>query len=104
MIPLILANEARRTATSDTVDAAMTTATKESSAVIGIAGAIGALGGFLIPMTFGAPWIDDPVDSVQTAFVVFTAFYALCLATTWFFYTRRVTFAGRAPSLATANI
>jgi NNP family nitrate/nitrite transporter-like MFS transporter len=104
MIPLILTNEAKRTATSETFDAAMTKATRESSAVIGIAGAIGALGGFLIPMTFGAPWIENPVDSVKTAFAVFTAFYVVCLATTWFFYTRRVTFAGRAPSLATANI
>ncbi|HEU4812456.1 MAG TPA: nitrate/nitrite transporter [Nocardioides sp.] len=104
MIPLILTNEARRTATAGTFDAAMAKATKESSAVIGIAGAIGALGGFLIPMTFGAPWIDNPVDSVKTAFAVFTAFYVVCLATTWFFYTRRVTFAGRVPSLATANI
>jgi NNP family nitrate/nitrite transporter-like MFS transporter len=104
MIPLILTNEAKRTATSETFDAAMTKATRESSAVIGIAGAIGALGGFLIPMTFGAPWIENPVDSVKTAFAVFTAFYVVCLATTWFFYTRRVTFAGRVPSLATANI
>ena len=38
------------------------------------------------------------------AFVVFTAFYVVCLATTWFFYTRRVTVAGRAPALATADV
>ena len=89
MIPLILANEAtterdRRTASTRR----MAKATKESSAVIGIAGAIGALGGFLIPMTFGAPWIEDPVSAVKVAFGVFTGFYVVCLATTWFVYVR----------------
>ncbi len=63
-------------------------ATKESSAVIGFAGAIGALGGFLIPITFGAPWVADPVEAVKSAFVVFAGFYVVCLAVTWFFYLR----------------
>lgn len=82
----------------------MARATKESSAVIGIAGAVGAVGGFLIPLTFGSPWVTDPVEAVKVAFVVFAGFYVVCLATTWFFYTRRVTVAGRAPALATANV
>ena len=56
---------------------------------LGIAGAIGALGGFLIPMTFGAPWVDSPVDAVQTAFGVFTGFYVVCLAVTYFCYLRK---------------
>ena len=104
MIPLILANQARRNAEPEQLEAAMAKATKESSAVIGIAGAIGALGGFLIPMTFGAPWVQDPVAAVKVAFAVFTGFYVLCLATTWFVYVRRVSIAGRTPSLAGANI
>ncbi|MBC7631116.1 MFS transporter [Aeromicrobium sp.] len=62
--------------------------TTEASAVIGIAGAIGALGGFLIPITFSAPWVADPVDAVKSAFVVFTIFYVVCLAVTWLFYLR----------------
>jgi len=62
--------------------------TKESSAVIGIAGAIGAIGGFLIPITFGAPWVENPVEAVKSAFALFTGFYVVCLAVTWFFYTR----------------
>ncbi|QIK77307.1 NarK/NasA family nitrate transporter [Nocardioides piscis] len=104
MIPLILANEARKNASQDGLAAAMLKATKESSAVIGIAGAIGALGGFGIPMTFGAPWVEDPVGAVKVAFAVFTGFYAVCLATTWFVYVRTVSFAGRAPSLAGAGV
>ena len=86
------------------VDAALVTATKESSAVIGIAGAIGALGGFLIPLTFGAPWIEDPVSAVKIAFVVFTGFYVVCLAVTWSVYVRKVASPGRGlPSLAGAT-
>ncbi len=68
--------------------AAVKKATTESSAVIGIAGAIGALGGFLIPITFGSPWVDDPVAACKSAFIVFTVFYVVCLAVTWVFYLR----------------
>ncbi len=62
--------------------------TKEASAVIGIAGAVGALGGFLIPITFSSPWVDDPVAAVKNAFIVFAVFYVVCLAVTWVFYLR----------------
>ena len=55
---------------------------------IGFAGAVGALGGFLIPITFSAPWVDSPVDAVRTAFMIFAGFYVVCLAVTWFFYLR----------------
>ena len=106
MIPLIWQKQARDLTAAGTEEraVALSRATKESSAVIGIAGAIGALGGFLIPMTFGAPWIDSPVDSVQTAFGVFTGFYVVCLGVTWFFYTRRAFLTARLPSLAGAGI
>ena len=104
MIPLILQRQAEQTTTHETREADMARATKESSAVIGIAGAVGAIGGFLIPLTFGSPWVTDPVEAVKLAFGVFAGFYVVCLATTWFFYTRRVTVAGRAPALATADV
>ncbi len=70
-------------------------ATKEASAVIGFAGAIGALGGFLIPITFGAPWVGDPVDAVRSALLAFIAFYAVCLVVTWAVYVRRSAALGR---------
>jgi nitrate/nitrite transporter NarK len=104
MIPLILQRQAEQATTDETREADLARATKESSAVIGIAGAVGAIGGFLIPLTFGSPWVDDPVEAVKAAFAVFTGFYVVCLATTWFFYTRRTTVAGRAPALATADV
>jgi nitrate/nitrite transporter NarK len=90
MIPLIWKQYAHQAGADGTPDrlAAERRSTKEASAVIGIAGAIGALGGFLIPITFSAPWIADPVDAVKSAFVVFTVFYVVCLAVTWVFYLR----------------
>ncbi|MBO9520004.1 MAG: NarK/NasA family nitrate transporter [Nocardioidaceae bacterium] len=63
-------------------------APNEASAVLGIAGAIGALGGFLIPITFSSPWVKDPVAATHSAFVIFAGFYVVCLAVTWAFYLR----------------
>jgi NNP family nitrate/nitrite transporter-like MFS transporter len=106
MIPLIWQDAAKKATPAGTPErsAALARATKESSTVIGIAGAVGALGGFLIPMTFGAPWIEDPVEAVQGAFLAFTAFYAACVAVTWFCYLRRSFLVARLPSLAGARI
>ena len=64
-------------------------ANKEASAVLGIVGAVGALGGFLIPITFSSPWVSDPVAATHSAFVIFTAFYVVCLAVTWAVYLRK---------------
>jgi NNP family nitrate/nitrite transporter-like MFS transporter len=91
MIPVIWQNAARKAAPAGSAEreSALATATREASAVIGIASAVGAIGGFLIPLAFGAPWIDDPVDAVRTSFVGFTLFYVLCLATTWAVYVRK---------------
>ena len=91
MIPMIWRSQAMTVGATGSREraAADAKATKESSVVIGIAGAIGAMGGFLIPITFGSPWVGDPVEAVKSAFVVFTAFYVVCLAVTWFVYRRR---------------
>ena len=90
MIPMIWKSRAMTVGATGSPErvAADAKATKESSAVIGIAGAIGAMGGFLIPITFGSPWVDDPVEAVKSAFIVFTAFYVACLAVTWYVYRR----------------
>jgi NNP family nitrate/nitrite transporter-like MFS transporter len=76
---------------------------RQSSAVIGIASAVGALGGFAIPLAFGAPWIDDPAQAVQSAFAAFAIFYVLCLVVTWGVYVRKASVA-RVAGLAEARI
>lgn len=58
----------------------------QAAAVIGLASAIGALGGFLIPRGFGMSITQT--GSIISALLVFLAGYAVCLAVTWWFYLR----------------
>ncbi|CAN5115488.1 MAG: MFS transporter [Nocardioides sp.] len=71
--------------------AALKRATVESSAVVGLVSAVGAFGGFLIPMMFAAPWVpaSDKLDAIISAFWIFTGFYLACLVVTWTVYTRK---------------
>ncbi|MDQ4054091.1 MAG: MFS transporter [Actinomycetota bacterium] len=103
MIPAIFRTEAERATTPNTAErsAALDAATKRSSAAIGVIGAVGALGGFLIPIAFSSPWVDDPMSATKGAFVVFTCFYAVCAGVTYAVYLRRPV---SATSLARAGI
>ncbi len=58
----------------------------EAATVIGIAAAVGALGGFLIPRGFGMSIANT--GSMNAALWVFLAGYAVCLVVTWWFYLR----------------
>jgi NNP family nitrate/nitrite transporter-like MFS transporter len=91
MIPAIFKTEADRIGTDGSPEraAAVLGATKRASAAIGIIGAVGAIGGFLIPITFGSPWVADPVEATKTAFVVFTGFYVICAAVTYLVYLKK---------------
>jgi NNP family nitrate/nitrite transporter-like MFS transporter len=59
-----------------------------SGALIGIAGAIGALGGVGINVILHASYAG-PAKSATTAFWVFLAFYVVCVGVTWAAYVRR---------------
>ena len=59
---------------------------REAAAVIGLSSAVGALGGFFVPQLFGAS--IRATGSPTSAFELFVAFYATCLATTWWHYMR----------------
>ncbi|MDZ4804114.1 MAG: NarK family nitrate/nitrite MFS transporter [Candidatus Eisenbacteria bacterium] len=88
MIPVIFLNQslgrAQRAGTS--VEAARRAGTLEASAILGFSSAIGAYGGFIIPIAFG-----NAIKSgtPQSALAWFLAFYASCLGLTWWFYYRR---------------
>lgn len=71
-----------------------------SGALIGIAGAIGALGGVGINIVLRASYLSA-AKSATTAFWVFLAFYVLCAAITWFAYVRTP---GRVSAPATAMV
>jgi NNP family nitrate/nitrite transporter-like MFS transporter len=105
MIPAIWRTEAERATIPGTPErhAALLAGTKQASAAIGVIGAVGAMGGFLIPMAFSAPWVEDPMSAAKGAFVVFTGFYVVGAAVTWFVFLRRPAEV-RATSLAGAGI
>jgi NNP family nitrate/nitrite transporter-like MFS transporter len=73
----------------------------EAAAVIGLASAVGAVGGFLIPRGFGMSVAHT--GSIDAALVGFLAGYAVCVAVTWWFYLRTV-FVQAAPTLAEAAV
>ena len=80
---------------------AMATASIESAAALGFIGAVGACGGYLIPRGFGAS--IAATGGPHLALGIYLAFYASCLALTWWYYLRK-TYAESASSLATARV
>jgi NNP family nitrate/nitrite transporter-like MFS transporter len=81
---------------------ALGVARKQAAAVIGLSSAIGALGGFFIPRSFGTS--IAATGSADAALVAFLAFYALCLTATWWWYLRRSFATSTFPNLAWANV
>ena len=78
----------------------LTTAKRESAATLGIAGAVGALGGFYLPRA-----ISDSINAtggIGTAFTWFAVMYGTCLVVTWWCYLRRRVLVDPVPSLAHA--
>ena len=68
-----------------------------SGALIGFAGAVGALGGVGINMTLRQSYLSS--GSATSAFWIFTAFYVLASAVTWVMYVRRPVSAPSGPVL-----
>lgn len=58
-----------------------------SGALIGFAGAIGALGGVFINIVLRASYVSD-AKSATNAFWVFLGFYVVCAVVTWFVFLR----------------
>src|SRR5689334_24993694 len=81
---------------------ALKAASIESGAAVGFIGAIGAVGGFLIPLGFGKS--IAMTGGPQLALMIYLAFYAICLATTWWFYLRKGPQSAGAASLAEARV
>jgi NNP family nitrate/nitrite transporter-like MFS transporter len=81
---------------------AMKAAGIESGAALGFIGAIGACGGYLIPRGFGAS--IAATGGPHLALEIYLAFYASCLALTWWFYLRKSSLSPNTTSLAQARI
>jgi NNP family nitrate/nitrite transporter-like MFS transporter len=117
MIPSIFSALCRR-AGGDALDYR-----RRAAAVIGIAGAIGAFGGFLIQVGFRQASLDvgaalsaahTPAEKLAIAqanadwsvpaLATFLAAYVALAGVTWFCYLRRRALVGRVPSLAHAGV
>ncbi len=61
-----------------------------SGALIGFAGAVGALGGVFINVVLRASYVSD-AKSATNAFWVFLGFYVICAIVTWFMFLRMQT-------------
>ena len=64
----------------------MATSQRLAGALIGIAGAIGAFGGVLVDLAFRQSFIAT--KTADAAYIAFIAFYAICVAVTWYVYLR----------------
>jgi NNP family nitrate/nitrite transporter-like MFS transporter len=125
MIPSIFAELGRREARATGRDEAAVQIDfkRRAAAVIGIAGAIGAFGGFLIQVAFRQASLDvtaavkaaaSPAEKLAVAqaqadwslpaLQLFLVAYLVLGATTWVFYLRRAPATSRVPSLAHASI
>ncbi|AGM30154.1 Probable integral membrane nitrite extrusion protein NarK3 [Mycobacteroides abscessus] len=82
MIPSVFAAKARSAGLDETWSRTM------SGALIGVAGAIGALGGVAINLVLRASYLSA-AKSATMAFWVFLFFYVICAAVTWYAYVRR---------------
>ncbi len=87
MIPIIMAREIPRLMPELDPEARRRQADRESAAIIAFTSAIAAYGAFFIPKAYGTS--IAMTGSPILALWAFLVFYAVCVALTWIFYTRR---------------
>jgi NNP family nitrate/nitrite transporter-like MFS transporter len=89
MIPVIFLTERTRAAgrAREAEERAVRDGNKEAAAVLGFTGAVGAYGGFFIPKSYGTS--IAMTGGPEGALYCFVAFYATCIALTWWFYARK---------------
>jgi len=103
MIPAIFAGQARVAIAEGAEErSAMLRARRISGAVIGIAGAVGAVGGLMINLAFRQSFLTTKAG--DAAFWSFLAFYAMCMVVTWVVYLRPAPVAAKGPRLAYAGV
>jgi NNP family nitrate/nitrite transporter-like MFS transporter len=87
MIPAVFRVQARdRIAAGADAPTADRHALRMSGALIGIAGAVGAFGGVLVNLAFRQSFLTTGTG--DSAYLVFIAFYLVCVAVTWAVYLR----------------
>jgi NNP family nitrate/nitrite transporter-like MFS transporter len=87
MIPAIMRKEVARLEPGLKGQDLVKQSDKESAAIIGFTSAIAAYGAFFIPKSFGTS--IAATGGAEAALYAFLGFYLICIAVTWWFYTRR---------------
>lgn len=87
MIPVIYRKEIPRLMPELSEAQQIRQAEKEAAATIGFTSAIAAYGAFFIPKAYGSS--IEMTGGAEAALYTFIAFYVICVASTWWFYTRR---------------
>lgn len=87
MIPTIMRQEVTRLMPGLDETQFLRQAERESAAIIAFTSAIAAYGAFFIPKAYGTS--ITLTGGPELALYAFMAFYALCVAVTWVYYTRR---------------
>jgi len=94
MIPAIFRSQAlQQVAAGGNAEVADRRALRMSGALIGIAGAVGAFGGVLVNLAFRQSFMTTGTG--DAAYLVFIAFYAVCVVVTWVVYLRPSSALGR---------
>ncbi|TQM30952.1 MFS transporter [Nocardia bhagyanarayanae] len=104
MIPSIFNAEAKKYASEHGMDIAEASASakRQAGAAIGVIGAIGASGGYLLQQALRLSNIN--FGSMAPAFWAYSAAFIVMAGVTWFFYLRSSFAIGRIPSLAYAKV
>lgn len=104
MIPMIFSAQTRKKVAEEGGDlgVALKAAKRQAGAVVGVVGAVGAFGGVLINLVF--KFSLEGGGTMAPALYAILAYYAACVAVTWWFYLRASFAVQRAPSLAYANV
>ena len=90
MIPVIFMTERQREAAGKgpaAAEKAIKDGNREAAAVLGFSAAMAAYGGFFIPKSYGTS--IAMTGGPEGALYAFIAFYAICIAVTWWYYARR---------------
>ena len=87
MIPAIFQAKSRlKIEAGADAETASRDARRLSSALIGVAGAVGAFGGVLVNLAFRQSFLEYKTGNA--AYIAFIAYYAICFAVTWWVYLR----------------
>ncbi|MFC9894074.1 MFS transporter [Nocardia sp. NPDC127579] len=104
MIPSIFSAVAKKHASEHGLELteALASAKRQAGAAIGVIGAIGASGGYVLQQALRLS--NTNFGSMTPAFWSYAAAFLVMAATTWFFYLRTSFATTRVPSLAYANV